>query len=142
MDAQFGNNRILVRKPGAECCTAFRIGNDGCFPLPVRNFAEEIGPVEQFDMICIFDSRPDLFLVLLLPGVVEAGDPEKLVDEDTGQRQDDQNDYIFERRFHVNKCRESLSDPAYLVRLNNICTGGCYIVLRKKGDVWNYRFRV
>ena len=78
MDAQFGNNRILVRKPGAESRTAFRIGNDGCLSLPVRDLAEEIGPVEQFDMICIFDSRPDLFLVLLLPGVVEAGDPEKM----------------------------------------------------------------
>ena len=76
LDAQFGNNRILVRKPGAESRTAFRIGNDGCLSLPVRDLAEEIGPVEQFDMICIFDRHPDLFPVLFLPGLVEPGYPE------------------------------------------------------------------
>ena len=58
---------MVVRKPGTESRTAFRIGNGGCLSLPVRDPAEEIGPIEQFDMICIFDRHPDLFLVLLLP---------------------------------------------------------------------------
>lgn len=123
LDAQFGNNRILVWEPGTEGRTTFGIGNDGCLSLPVRDLADKISAVEQFDMISIFDRHPDLFPVLFLPGMVKPRYPKQLVDEDTGQRQDNQYDYIFERRFHTNKSRESLPDPVYLVRLNNIRTG-------------------